>query len=83
MTGNLHLVSEETSNIESFLFYRALVECCQENELPDLVIIDGEPNHVLVKLMLLIYIKLLQIRPLLTFSLTTKFSVINWILCLI
>ena len=47
MTGNLHLVSEETSNIESFLFYRALVECCQQNELPDLVIIDGEPNHLI------------------------------------
>ena len=47
MTGNLHLVSEEISNVESFLFYRALVECCQENELPDLVIIDGNPHHLM------------------------------------
>ncbi len=47
MTGNLHLVSEETSHIESFLFYRAIGSCCQQNELPDLVIIDGEPNHLI------------------------------------
>ena len=47
MTGNLHLVSEEKSNVESFLLYRVLVECCQQNQLPDLVVIDGDPNHLI------------------------------------